>query len=339
MQGLSTILATILITAPLAFLVGWLLSKTVFIHLANTRPKSVAPGEQDTVKMPAPAEASKTQLTPNIQKAVRGLQQQLATSKKDCQSLQTETQLLKEAVAEREHRLLELKQQLSTTAIPPEEVKAGTASLENVQYGKDKRALEKRINTHQHEIAKLRRELITVENKNDTAKSRSQKWRSKLKPLARQFRQQRMIISELREELRQRELNREQEAVEHQRELNAITSALPAEPKATTPVAASEPLATAPAEAPPPVEQRDNLKSLKGIGPALQKKLYNQGIFRLQQLAEMNIEELTKLGKSLGVSEKLINKNDWSKQARELLGLAENSTETATQSSEEAVPA
>jgi predicted flap endonuclease-1-like 5' DNA nuclease len=297
MQEMSTILVTILLTAPLAFLGGWLLSKAVFIHF-SARTRTVAPGEQDTVRMPAPATASKNQLTPNIQKAVRGLQQQLATRQKDCEAMQTETQLLKEAVAEREHRLLELKQQLSATAIPPEDIKPGATSLENVQQTKEKRLLEQRINTHEHKIAQLHRELITAENQKDTAQTIFKKWRSRFKPLARQFRQQRMIISELREELRQRELRREQEAITHQRELNAVNNAVPA--AATTPVSAAPEVASA--AAPAPVAQRDDLKSLKGIGPALQKKLYNQGIFRFQQLADLSVEELNKLGKSLGVS-------------------------------------
>jgi predicted flap endonuclease-1-like 5' DNA nuclease len=333
MQEMSTILVTILLTAPLAFLGGWLLSKAVFIHF-SARTRTVAPGEQDTVRMPAPATASKNQLTPNIQKALRGLQQQLATRQKDCEAMQTETQLLKEAVAEREHRLLELKQQLSATAIPPEDIKPGATSLENVQQTKEKRLLEQRINTHEHKIAQLHRELITAENQKDTAQTVFKKWRSRFKPLAKQFRQQRMIISELREELRQRELRREQEAIAHQHELDAVTSAVPA--AATTPVSAPE---VATAAAPPPVAKRDDLKSLKGIGPALQKKLYNQGIFRLQQLAVLSAEELIKLGKSLGVSEKLINKNDWSKQAREVLGLTTDSVETAAENTEEVVPA
>jgi hypothetical protein len=53
----------------------------------------------------------------------------------------------------------------------------------------------------------------------------------------------------------------------------------------------------------------------------------------------MNADELNKLGKSLGVSQKLISKNDWSKQARELLGIAENETDAETTSAKDAVPA
>ena len=339
---MSTILSTILITAPLAFIVGWLVSKAVFVHLATARRQAVAVGEQDTVRMPNPSAAPATN-TPNnsqIHKAAQILKQQLTKSQANYQSLLNEAQLLKEAVAEREHRLLELKHQLSVTTIPPEEAKA--AGLENVQQAKDRRSLEKRINAHELEIANLRRELITVEIASDTAKSRFSKWRIKFKPFAKQFRQQRMIISELREELRQRELRREQEAVEHQHALNAATSAEADKQKAA--ITHAEPAAAPVASSgmPPPVkpiEQQDSLKALKGIGPALQKKLHNQGIFRLQQLAEMNADELCKLGKSLGVSQKLIHKNDWSKQARELLGIAEKSADTETTSDKEAVPA
>ena len=328
---MSTILSTILITAPLAFIVGWLVSKAVFVHRSTTLRQPTAVGELDTIRMPNPsvAPATNTPGNPQILKAAQILKQQLAKSQADYHSLLNEAQLLKEAVAEREHRLLELKQQISVTAIPPEEVRTGTAGLEDVQQAKDMQALEKRIKAHEHEIADLRRALIRTETKKDIATSRFTKWRIKFKPLTRQFRQQRLIISELREELRQRELCREQEAMEHQHELNA--AATPSVASSATPVAATPPVERA--------ERQDNLKSLKGIGPALQKNLYNQGIFRLQQLADMNADELNKLGKSLGVSQKLISKNDWSKQAREMLGLAENSADSETASDKEAVPA
>jgi predicted flap endonuclease-1-like 5' DNA nuclease len=339
---MSTILSTILITAPLAFIVGWLVSKAVFVHRSTALRQPTAVGELDTIRMPNPSVAPATNApsNPQILKAAQILKQQLAKSQADYHSLLNEAQLLKEAVAEREHRLLELKQQISVTAIPPEEVRAGTAGLENVQQAKDMRALEKRIKAHEHEIADLRRELIHIETKKDIATSRFTKWRIKLKPFARQFRQQRMIISELREELRQRELRREHEAVEHQHELNAAISAeanTQQADTAKTTLAATEAVKTPPPVK--PVEQQDNLTALKGIGPALQKKLHNQGVFRLQQLANMNAGELSKLGKSLGVSQKLISKNDWSKQAREQLGIAENETDAETTSAKDAVPA
>ena len=246
---MGTILSTILITAPLAFIVGWLVSKAVFVHLATARRQPVAVGEQDTVRMPNPsaAPATNTPGSSQIHKAAQILKQQLTKSQAGYQSLLNEAQLLKEAVAEREHRLLELKQQLSITHAPPEEAKA--AALENVQQAKDRRSLEQRINVHELEIANLRRELITIEITADTAKSRFNKWRIRFKPFAKQFRQQRMIISELREELRQRELHREQEAVEHQRALNAAisaeadsqkTAATHSEPTSTAPVASTE---------------------------------------------------------------------------------------------------
>jgi predicted flap endonuclease-1-like 5' DNA nuclease len=339
---MSTILSTILITVPLAFIVGWVVSKAVFVYRSTTLRQPTAVGELDTIRMPNPSVAPATNApsNPQILKAAQILKQQLAKSQADYHSLLNEAQLLKEAVAEREHRLLELKQQISVTAIPPEEVRAGTAGLENVQQAKDMRALEKRIKAHEHEIADLRRELIHIETKKDIATSRFTKWRIKLKPFARQFRQQRLIISELREELRQREFHREHEAVEHQHELNAaIKTEASKQNAAATPSVASS---ATPIAAPPPVkpvEQQDNLTALKGIGPALQKKLHNQGVFRLQQLANMNAGELSKLGKSLGVSQKLISKNDWSKQAREQLGIAENETDAETTSAKDAVPA
>jgi hypothetical protein len=46
-----------------------------------------------------------------------------------------------------------------------------------------------------------------------------------------------------------------------------------------------------------------------------------KGIYRFQQLAELTSEQLLALGKTLGVSRKLMLKNDWPEQARKLLQL------------------
>jgi NADH-quinone oxidoreductase subunit E len=66
-------------------------------------------------------------------------------------------------------------------------------------------------------------------------------------------------------------------------------------------------------------EEREDLQVLRGIGPALHKKLNAKGVYRLKQLAVMDADEMRRLGKSLGVSQKAILKQDWVGQARALL--------------------
>lgn len=60
---------------------------------------------------------------------------------------------------------------------------------------------------------------------------------------------------------------------------------------------------------------------LRGLGPALHKKLNERGIYRLGQLAELTPEEAYRLCRSLGVAHKTAVRNDWSAGARELLGM------------------
>ena len=43
-----------------------------------------------------------------------------------------------------------------------------------------------------------------------------------------------------------------------------------------------------------PREQRDDLKMIKGVGPAIEKTLNEMGIFNFQQIAEMNVPTSTK---------------------------------------------
>jgi len=347
---MSTILTTVLITAPLAFLVGWLLSKVLFRHLTITRPNTVtasnAAAQPDatpkhTQTLAAVQPPNKSAAAPQVLDALRALQKRFTASQTERQALQNETQLLKEAVAERDHRLLELKQQLAVVSSPPEDTQPGTVAIQNAKQAKDMRALQQRLQAHELEMVKLRRELVTAEEKILKAKAQFKAWPTRIKPLVKQFRQQRMIISELREEMRQRELRREHDATLQKVKAKSVTNAVHTEQKHPS----ATPSQTESPAGPPPVETqrtaddaRNNLQKLRGIGPALHKKLNAQGIFQLQQLADMSTRDLCKLGESLGVSQKLIVKNDWSEQAQQLLGKKEN-IDIATQPTIDAVPA
>ena len=66
-----------------------------------------------------------------------------------------------------------------------------------------------------------------------------------------------------------------------------------------------------------------DLETLKGIGPALRRKLNDKGVYRLKQLADMDEGQLLELGKSVGVGKKQIRKQAWASQARAQLGIPE----------------
>jgi predicted flap endonuclease-1-like 5' DNA nuclease len=307
---MDTILSTILITAPLAFIVGWVVCKSVFNQLRQNRSTSVINTAEIKTATSQPNQPVATQDAA----AIGALSKQLTASMTASDALRNEVQLLKEAVAEREHRLRELSFRLAETATPPEETATDVDTIRNIKIGKEMREQQQRIADNQHDLARLTRELIAAENRLDGAGSRFKLWRNRVKPIVRRVRQQRMIISELREELRQRD--RENEGERENADMAPATA-----------------LTTQPAT-PPPVEVQlpaDNLRVVRGIGPAMQKKLNEQGVYRLQQLADFDHEELQKISRQLGLSEKQLRKNTWIRQARELLGQPINDDTTAAQ--------
>ena len=319
---MGTVLTTVLITAPLAFMAGWLLGKALFRHLSITRPNP-APAQPKAAEEAAEKPAKLPSGT------AEKIREQLASAEAGRQAALNDARLLKEAVAEREHQLTELRRRLQAAEhkAPPEHDATSSRAIENVQQAKEMRALEQRAAASSHELADVRRELVLATNKLEMLRSRSRTWLSRFKPVAKQVRQQRLIISELREELRQRELQRKQEA-----EQAAIASHKPAPQDLPTPppvVRQDAPVSPAAVEAAllethaenETHASRDNLEDLKGIGPALHRKLNDKGVFRLQQLAEMTSDEVTRLGRSVGVSAKLLQKHDWRAQARAQLGL------------------
>ncbi len=61
---------------------------------------------------------------------------------------------------------------------------------------------------------------------------------------------------------------------------------------------------------------RDDLKQIKGIGPAIEKTLHELGIFRFDQVAEMSEYEIDRIAKRLKGFRTRIYREDWIGQAR-----------------------
>ena len=351
---MSTIVSTVLIATPPAFLTGWILSKVVFRHISLTRPNA-APG----AAFPVPVAARTNDVASDSGRAgpissaasadarkVNGLRQKLAGALGESQSLQSEIQLLKEAAAEREHTVLELKRKLQVQLKVPEE-SMRSAPAKQKQFIQ---MMEGRLATQQHCIDELGHELEVANTRAKRAAQRFGKWRRKFKPMARQFRQQRRIVNELREELRQRDLQQQKLAAARspvakpatptlaatgpsQTLALAETSKVPADSSLATGTmtarVSAQDLASAGASKQSPDYgdgEREDLQALRGIGPALHKKLNEKGIYRLQQLAFMSSQELNNLGRSLGLSNKRLARHDWTQQARQLLNMPELST-------------
>src|SRR5262245_51921039 len=72
------------------------------------------------------------------------------------------------------------------------------------------------------------------------------------------------------------------------------------------------------ASQPEPVQtasEKDNLKVIKGIGPAIEKKLNNAGIYTFDALARLSVEELESI---LGNARRLAQEDNLIAQAKEL---------------------
>jgi len=84
------------------------------------------------------------------------------------------------------------------------------------------------------------------------------------------------------------------------------------EPTAETAPAAEEP---APTAEPAPSVSADDLKVIKGIGPALEKKLHNAGIHSFRQLAQISADEVERVEATLHLPGRMY-RDDWIGQAR-----------------------
>lgn len=71
-----------------------------------------------------------------------------------------------------------------------------------------------------------------------------------------------------------------------------------------------------------PVRERDNLKKIKGVGPAIEKTLNEMGIFSFRQLAGMSDYDIDRVARRLKGFHGRIHREDWIGQARALLDKA-----------------
>ena len=67
------------------------------------------------------------------------------------------------------------------------------------------------------------------------------------------------------------------------------------------------------------LEKRDDLKRIRGIGPAIEKTLNRLGILRLEQIADMSQDDVSRVAGELRGFHSRIEREDWVGQARLLL--------------------
>jgi predicted flap endonuclease-1-like 5' DNA nuclease len=350
---MSAVFSTVLLTVPPAFLAGWVISKTLFRHLSVTQPNGVQPtaevGAGKSVSAePEPPAVEEVLAADTVRPGLEQLRTRLHAAQTEIQSLRTETQMLKEAAAERDHSIVDLKRKLRAKPVLPEPT-AETVAAGETQKGKRLlSAMKDRLDTSEQHVAELERELGVAAAKSRLIAERFLRWREKMKPLAKQFRQQRFILGELREELRKRDaIQRAQDdrtAREQPDESGVADNSVAANGDSIATAAgqvaagANANVPTSPNDPAQPFAQemteygddeREDLQVLRGIGPALHKKLNAHGIYRVRQLAVMDEAELTSLCGLLGLSHKSVGRHNWPQQARHLLAIPEQLEESA----------
>ena len=67
-----------------------------------------------------------------------------------------------------------------------------------------------------------------------------------------------------------------------------------------------------------PDGEADDLKQISGVGPVLEKKLNEYGIYHYKQIAGLKKAEIAKVDEDLALKGK-IEKDDWVKQVKELM--------------------
>ena len=169
-------------------------------------------------------------------------------------------------------------------------------------------------------------------------------WQNRLPPLIERFRQRNADAERLeaelakaRDRIRELEEHRRDGGQEHTRiepvtdpdELtdgldasndpadglvNEVTAEEPITDNGDTPV----PEAFAEELAEPGLNGRDDLKQIKGVGPAIEKTLNEMGIFSFRQIAEMSEYDIDRVAQRLRGFRSRIYREDWIGQAREL---------------------
>ena len=71
----------------------------------------------------------------------------------------------------------------------------------------------------------------------------------------------------------------------------------------------------------PPDGDPDDLKKITGVGAAIEERLNDLGVTKLEQIANLSDEDIEKIDEALNVKGR-ITRDDWVGQAKSLIGAA-----------------
>ena len=219
----------------------------------------------------------------------------------DTAQLQTEVSLLKEALAERDHAITELKSRVYDMP----DLKAVHQDEKSEESSREQDKLTEQLEQLQQKQLHLSRKLHLAEADVDAKRRHLATWLNRTRKILKQSRQQRTIIGELRKQLK---LNSQLLARQADKVIDIDTDKTNIDTDKTNEVKL---LFEVPS---------DDLQAMRGIGPALEKRLNKQGIYCFRQIAAMSLDDLVELGKTLGVGRNRTLCSEWLSQAQEITG-------------------
>lgn len=145
-------------------------------------------------------------------------------------------------------------------------------------------------------------------------------WQSRVQPLVASFRQKNSQVGLLENELLK--LREVLNTFEHNN-LDDQSGIEPIDSDALTAgrEASNEPSANEQHSEPGPLSSQDELTRIKGIGPAVNSKLNDLGIFYFHQVASLSEDDIDRISSHLKGFRNLLQRYDWIKQARTLRDL------------------
>jgi predicted flap endonuclease-1-like 5' DNA nuclease/uncharacterized protein YoxC len=152
-------------------------------------------------------------------------------------------------------------------------------------------------------------------------------WHQRLPPLLERYRardaqavklETDLAAAELRIGQLEGQLNDNQTRIEAVRDPDALTSGLDASNDDADGPAESSSQTSEHSSGDQAQGLRDDLKQIKGVGPAIEKTLNDMGIFRFQQIADMTEFDIDRVAEKLKGFHSRIYRENWIGQAREL---------------------
>ncbi len=221
------------------------------------------------------------------------------------------------------------------------EIRSIRSNLENLVS--EKHRLSNDLSARRAAEATAEAELSTKNQRIDKLSGELRKWQDRLPPLVDRFREKAAEVDRLEAELdaaraRVAELELGVDMAETRVGLMMADALLDDTNASNEALGSAEPDDAAPVDAPAEVEApldddaepevvngkqafgglRDDLKAIKGIGPAIEKTLNELGIFRYAQVADMSRCDIERIGNRLKGFKGRIEREDWMGQARAL---------------------